>query len=135
MKDRYFIDTNILIYLYSKEQDKQRKIIALLKQNKIFVISTQVIGEFCNVLIRKFNCKKEDIEIAIKDFKKNFELVLITPDTIEKALSINEIYKYSFFDSMVISAALEANCSLLYSEDMQHNQIIENKLTIINPVI
>ncbi len=47
--------------------------------------------------------------------------------------NIREKYRYSYYDSLVISAALYANCTVLYSEDMQHGQIIENKLKIVNP--
>ncbi|MEQ8189715.1 MAG: PIN domain-containing protein [Candidatus Eremiobacterota bacterium] len=133
MKGRNFIDTNILIYLYSQEACKQNKIISLLNRDEIFVISTQIIMEFCNVLVRKLKYTKSELYIAIEDFNRNFEISLINQNTIEKALEIYEIYKYSLFDCLVISTSLEANCSVIYSEDMQHNQMIDNKVKIINP--
>ncbi|GAB4289651.1 MAG: hypothetical protein Fur0025_24150 [Oscillatoriaceae cyanobacterium] len=52
-----------------------------------------------------------------------------------KALDINEMYNYSYWDSLLIATALSNDCSILYSEDMQHNQLIENKTRIINPFI
>jgi len=133
MKDRNFIDTNILIYLYSQESGKQNKILSLLNRDEIFVISTQIIMEFCNVLVKKLKYTKSELDIAIEDFYRNFEISLINQKTIKKALEIYVIYKYSLFDCLVISTALEANCSIIYSEDMQHNQMIDNKVKIINP--
>jgi predicted nucleic acid-binding protein len=53
--------------------------------------------------------------------------------TIEKALHLAQTYQYSYWDSLIIAAALEANCAILYSEDMQHGQIFNNQLTIVNP--
>jgi len=46
---------------------------------------------------------------------------------------IKDIYKFQFYDCLIIATALENNCTILYSEDMQHNQLIEDKLTILNP--
>ena len=135
MKGRNFIDTNILIYLYSQEASKQNKILSLLNRDEIFVISTQIIMEFCNVLVRKLKYTKSELDIAIEDFNRNFEISYINQNTIKKALEIHEVYKYSLFDCLVISTAMEANCSIIYSEDMQHNQMIDNKVKIINPFI
>ena len=50
-------------------------------------------------------------------------------------MKIAEKYRYSYYDSVIIAAALESSCTLLYSEDMQHQQIIEGKLQIINPFL
>ena len=96
MKDRNFIDTNILIYLYSSNQAKQNVMIDLLKRTEIFVISTQIVNEFCNVLLKKLKYTKSTISTALEDFKRNFEIINIELNTIEKALLINESYKYSF---------------------------------------
>ena len=69
----------------------------------------------------------------LKQFAKSFKVTVINEKTIINAIKIIEKYKFSFWDSMIISAALQSNCKILYSEDMHHKQIIENKLTIINP--
>jgi predicted nucleic acid-binding protein len=65
----------------------------------------------------------------------NNEVYVNQQQTIFKACNIAERYQYSFYDSLIISAALESNCDILYSEDLQHNQIIDGVLTIINPFI
>jgi predicted nucleic acid-binding protein len=73
-----------------------------------------------NVLNKKFNANYDTI-------KSN------TQSTIFLACDIAKRYGYSYYDSLIIASTLECNCSVLYSEDMQHGQIIENSLKIINP--
>ena len=135
MSDRIFIDTNVLIYLYSKEKDKQQIVLSLLESEHTFWISTHVIMEFCNVLIKKLKYTRKEVEVALEDFKENFEIIEVTLGTIEKALTIQEQYRYTFFDSLVLATALLSNCTQIYSEDMQHNQVIENTLRIRNPFL
>jgi len=55
------------------------------------------------------------------------------PATVEQACRIADNYKFSFYDSLIVSAALACNCAILYSEDMHHGQLIEDRLKIINP--
>ncbi|MCP4399499.1 MAG: PIN domain-containing protein [bacterium] len=130
-----FIDTNVLIYLYSTEQDKQQVVLSLLESDHTFYISTHVIMEFCNVLIKKLKYSRKEIEAALEDFKANFEIVEVDLPTIEKALHIQEQYRYAFFDSLVLATALLSHCTQVYSEDMQHDQLIENTLRIRNPFL
>ena len=54
-------------------------------------------------------------------------------DSLAHILNIISKYKFSYWNSLIIASALQNNCTILYSEDMQHNQLIENKLRIINP--
>ena len=132
MKDKSFFDTNILIYLFSDEAFKHKKarnLFALI-DNKI--ISTQVLNEFANVCYKK-KLVNSDISAYINKLSLNFQVSLIYKTTIHDAIKIKEKYRYSYYDSVIIASALQNNCSILYSEDMQHNQLIENKLTIINP--
>jgi predicted nucleic acid-binding protein len=60
---------------------------------------------------------------------------LVTLPTVHVALDIRERYGFSWYDSLIVAAALESNCDLLYSEDMQHGQIIEGRLSIVNPFL
>jgi len=53
--------------------------------------------------------------------------------TVEKAWHIRIKYQFSYWDSLIVASALGMNCSVLYTEDLQHNQIIEEKLKIVNP--
>jgi predicted nucleic acid-binding protein len=135
MNDRIFIDTNVLIYLYSQEKEKQQRVLSFLESENTFCISTHVIMEFCNVLIKKLKYTRKEVEAALEDFKENFEISEVPLSTIENALYIQEQCRFSFFDSLVLATALLSNCTQVYSEDMQHNQVVENILQIRNPFL
>ena len=135
MNDKVFLDTNILIYSYtSTEPDKQAKarVIANLPSA---IISTQVLKEFANIVHRKFELDWTSIHAALTEIEGNFNIHLNTSTTIKKACHIAQRYHFFFYDSLIIAAALEANCTTLYSEDMQHEQIIEERLTVRNPFV
>ncbi len=136
MKDKFFIDSNVLVYSYSySEPDKNGKAWDILKEKDKIIISSQVIGEFINVLFKKHKIEKNLVSLAAKKIIKIFGFKLIYPETIEKALFIFERYKFSYYDSLIIASAIENGCDILYSEDMQHKQVIDDKLTIINPFV
>ena len=91
--------------------------------------------ETVNVLIRKFKFEKSDAFENVVAIIERAELKIITGSTLLKAFEIAVTYKLSHGDSLVIAAALEAHCAILYSEDLNHGQLIEGKLKIINPFI
>jgi predicted nucleic acid-binding protein len=72
---------------------------------------------------------------VLTDVNANNQLHTNTQLTIHKACNIAMRYKFSFYDTLIIAAALESNCTILYSEDMHHNQVIENALKIVNPFV
>jgi len=134
MNAKSFFDTNLLVYLYSEDElEKQAQIITQVKKNENRWISTQVLNELSNTLRRKFKLEYTDIANVISEIRANFEIITVQIETIELALKIAEKYRYSYYDTVIIAAALELSCTLLYSEDMQHNQVIEGRLRIINP--
>ena len=135
MKDRVFLDTNILIYAYSNdEKQKQRIALELInKYSQNIIISTQVINELTNVLFKKFKIDAPIIEESILELDNIFKIKQFSLTTQIKAIHIKEKYKLQYYDSLIVSSALENNCTILYSEDMQNSQIIDNKLTITNP--
>ena len=134
MKDNIFIDTNIILYAYSKtELNKSEIANKLIFENKNSMVSNQVLNETINILYKKYQLNSEQIEDVILEIDSSLEICNFTIKTQVKALRIKEKYKYQYYDSLIIATAIESGCSILYSEDMQHNQIIENKLTIINP--
>jgi predicted nucleic acid-binding protein len=97
------------------------------------LVSTQVINEITNILYKKFKLDTKNIEDVILEIDNNFNVVNFSVTTQIKAIKIKEKYKLQYYDSLILATALENGCTLLYSEDMQHEQIIENKLKIINP--
>ncbi len=135
MQDKVFIDSNIFIYAKIEDKEKDKHILARFFLNSLrekVEITTQVINEFYNVL-DKYKIEDMIIQESIHAILTEVELKVITLETIKLSWKIKERYKYSYFDSLIIASTLESGCSTLYSEDMQHNQIIQEKLKIINP--
>jgi len=131
-----FFDSNIIVYCYSAtEPDKQKKVFSIIDNCKFPFISSQVLHEFCNVAHKKFHADDINVNTALTEIERLFYIHLNCITTVREANDIKHKYKFSFYDSLIIAAALECNCKILYSEDLQHKQVIENSLTIINPFI
>jgi len=135
MKDSFFLDTNIFVYLYSEDEPEKQSVILAILDRFHCVTSTQVLNEFCAVCIRKLRMSTDVVLQSIGEIVENCELCLIDLETVQSALSLNQKYGYSYYDCLVLASALHKGCKCLYSEDMQHNHFIEGKLKIINPFI
>ncbi len=134
MRDNFFVDSNICLYLLSNDFIKKEIAKEVLLQK--CTISTQVISENINVIHKKLkHLSKLEIEAHIDLLIKNSTLVLIHISTIKNALLIKEKYQLQWYDSLIIASALEANCTILYTEDMHHGLIVEGTLSIIDPFI
>ncbi|MDG2989872.1 PIN domain-containing protein [Candidatus Synechococcus calcipolaris G9] len=137
MSDKVLLDTNLWVYLYSKNPaDKYEKVNALLSsQIESLIMSTQILGELYNVLLKKKFRTQAQAQEVISQLVAGFDITEIPATQVIEAIKINVCYGYSYWDSLLVSTALLNNCSILYSEDMQHDQLIEGKLRIINPLI
>jgi predicted nucleic acid-binding protein len=139
MTDRIFFDTNTVVYLFdSSEKEKHFRINELLSEyiGKISAcISSQVINEFVTITTGRIKnpIRFEKQKEILKFLKIIFIISPLTVDTSLTAVDLKQKYRFSYWDSLILASALENDCSLIYSEDMQHNQIIEGKLRIINP--
>lgn len=132
MPARAFLDTNVLIYALAENDPRSAKAEELLEVGGI--ISIQILNEFTSVARRKLSLSWEEIQEAIDAFLLLCSSALpITLELHEAARTIAEKHGYGIYDALVIAAALEANCSILYSEDLQHGQRINNHLSIRNP--
>ncbi|MFN8256686.1 MAG: PIN domain-containing protein [Bacteroidales bacterium] len=132
---KIFIDTNIIIYLVKDNTGKAELIASKIIEKADFYISVQVLNEFCNIALKKLDFTYSNILFIINKFTENFVIMSIDVSTIKLALQIKEKYSFSYYDSLIVASALENKCSILYTEDMHHNQVIENSLTIINPFL
>jgi predicted nucleic acid-binding protein len=136
MTEKVFIDTNIFIYAYTGDYELKNKVSCdLLRENvrkENIVVSTQIINEFYSVMA-KYNYSHKQIESYLMEIAEQVEVSSLNLKIIEICLLVKEKYCYSWWDSLVLTSTLEANCNILYSEDMQHGQIIENTLKIVNP--
>ncbi len=133
MPVKVFLDSNVLIYLYSEDESEKADLAQQCAQEPDAWISTQVLNEVSNVLRRKQKQTYPAILKVIQELQGNFQVTTVTTQTIEQALLLGERYRYSYFDSLMLASALEQGCSLLYSEDMQHGQVIEGVLQIVDP--
>jgi predicted nucleic acid-binding protein len=133
MKDKLFLDTNIWVYLYS---DSAKSVVAKKLIEKHFdqvVISTQILTELYNVLVKKKIKSKEEARQVIIELNTNFKTSGISADMVLHAAEIAGTLLFSIYDSLIISTALQNQCTILYTEDLHHNQTIEGKLKIVNP--
>jgi predicted nucleic acid-binding protein len=133
MNGKIFADTSIIVYAHtSSENDKRDKVVEML-DNANLVISTQVVKEFINIMVRKFSQPILGVKAQIDAIASIAIVVNEDLELIDSAIEINQTYKYRFYDCLIIAAALRANCDTLLSEDMQHEQVIEGTLKIVNP--
>jgi predicted nucleic acid-binding protein len=134
---KMFIDTNILIYAFDVSAGKKHQVASHilndLWNSGLGVLSTQVLQEFYINVVQKIQ-KPIDQKMAqeiIRDLLK-WHVVVNNGDSILDAIDISEKYGYSFWDSLIIEAALTGGVSVLLSEDLQHGQVISG-VTISNP--
>lgn len=98
-------------------------------------ISTQVINECSHVMRRKLFWSPEKVAEELEVLLILVQLKTVDIQHIRSGWKIAARYGFSHFDSLMVASALEAGCQRLYSEDMQHGQLIENSLQIINPFL
>ena len=135
-----FLDSNIFVYLFEEKDQRKydiaRDIVFRALKTGECIISFQVVQETLNVITRKLPAAAtvEQAETFMNGTLVPLWKVSPNQELYRGALSITLRYRYGFYDSLIIAAALEANCKTLYSEDLQHGQKIE-QLTIKNPFV
>lgn len=125
------LDTNILVYAFSNDY-RAAKAQELLSEP--FILSVQALNEFANVAPRKLRMSWAEVRGAIEDVSGL--AVAIQPLDLEcnlQALNLVERFNFSFYDALMIAAALLAGSKHVFSEDMQHGLIIDGRMTILNP--
>jgi len=137
MPDRIFLDTNILLYAKiddnSYKHSECHKLLTTTLVGSEIVVSTQVLNEYY-VNANKKNIPLTEIQSTIFQFIYDFDVIPLTKELIPEIFNIVNRYKFSYWDSNIISAALQGDCDVLYTEDLQDGQIINNRLRIINPI-
>jgi predicted nucleic acid-binding protein len=129
-----FVDTNIWLYAFVEAGDSSKSAIASTLILDIEpVISTQVINEVCVNLLRQASFSEEQIAELIEAFYGKYRVVELGRAALLTASRLRRTYSLSFWDSTIVSAALSAGASLLYSEDMQHGMLFEGRLQVRNP--
>jgi predicted nucleic acid-binding protein len=127
-----FFDTNILVYAQQADGKADRARALFAGGGKI---SVQVLNEFSAVSRRKQRQNWDEIAEAISDVLSVVDPPLaLTLDLHKAARTLAENNHLSFYDALIVAAALEASCDRLYTEDMQHGRKFGG-LTIVNPFI
>jgi predicted nucleic acid-binding protein len=117
----------------SGDNEKTASVEAIVSKGGI--ISVQVLNEFASVASRKLGMTYAEIREYLVTIRAICDVRPLTVETHLLGLDIAEKYGFSFYDSLIVGAALLADCPILYSEDMQHGQKIENRILIANPFL
>ena len=126
-----FFDTSVLLYLLSAEPERADRVEELLARRG--VISVQVLNEFTAVATRKLGLSFAEIREVLETIRVICTTHPLTVEHHDRGVEIAERYRFSFYDSIIVASALISGCKTLYSEDMQHKQVIDKQLTVINP--
>jgi predicted nucleic acid-binding protein len=126
-----FFDTSVLLYLLSDESIRADRIETLLVARG--VISVQVLNEFAVVALRKLKIPLNEVREILDTIRAVCAVEPITVETHDRGLAVFERYRFSLYDSMLVATALISGAKILYSEDLQHGQIIDNQLRVTNP--
>jgi predicted nucleic acid-binding protein len=134
MRGEAFLDTNVLIYAVALDDPRNARAEELLALGP--TISVQILNEFVSVARRKLSMPWPGVKEALDAFRVLCPSPLpVTIKLHEAALKIAQQFGYGIYDALVVAAALEAECAILYSEDFQDGQKIYGRLTIRNPFL
>ena len=129
----FFLDTNILVYAFSAQDPAKREVARSLAELDGAHVSIQVLSELAHVLTRRFAMPVPEVRERITSIAGTCEVVQVSPAIVLDALRIMERFGYGFFDSQMIASARAFGASVLYTEDLHAEQIIDGTLTIRSP--
>jgi predicted nucleic acid-binding protein len=137
MSDKVFVDTNVLVYAYDSSQPRKHaaalELVLGLWQSGQGVLSTQVLQEFYVVITRKVPrpLAIEKAREIVSDLMK-WEVFVNGPEAVVSASDLQERHGYSFWDSLILHAAITSKADTLATEDMKHGASVGG-VTIVNP--
>jgi len=129
-----FVDTNIWVYAHLRVSGDERhqRASALLETRADLVISPQVVAEYYNVMLR--NARTDAwIQANLRAMFARTRLQPANAEVLAAALALRNRYGFSFWDCQIAAAALQARCGTLLTEDMQHGQVLDERLRVVNP--
>lgn len=133
MNGDIFLDSNIVIYTLDLRDERRETALRLVSGGG--VISAQVLSETANVARRKLHLDYSAIADVLNEISRTCEVLPISAETVRRALRVGQRYGFSYFDAQIVATARLAGCRILYSEDLQHGQVIDDELTILNPFL
>ena len=126
-----FIDSNVILYLLSKDAKKADAAEAVLRKGG--VISVQVLNEIANVALRKTGMSWAETNQFFESIRSLCKVESLTVETHDRGRDVAERHGLSVYDAMIVAAALLAGCTVLYSEDMQNGLVVDKQLRVANP--
>jgi predicted nucleic acid-binding protein len=140
MSAKAFLDSNIFIYAYDPRDPRKQSVAGDLIRSVAIsgeaVISYQVIQEFFNFALIKVASRmtEDDAQVYLATAFRPMLTVASSASLVSEAIRIHRRYRLSWYDSLIVAAAQQAGCKLLYSEDLQHGQQF-GTVTIHNPFL
>jgi predicted nucleic acid-binding protein len=126
-----FFDTNVVLYLFSGDAAKADRVEDLLAEGGC--VSVQVLNELTNVARRKLGFSWREVFDVSNQIRATCRVAALTVETHARGLEIARRYQFSVYDGMIVASALLSGCKDLYTEDLQHGQVIDKRLTLQNP--
>lgn len=126
-----FIDSNVLLYFASRDPAKADRAEALMRAGA--TISVQVLNEIARVGRRKLRLSWDELDEALALLRVVLDVVPLFASTHDRGLAVARRYGLAICDAMIVAAALEADCTILWSEDMQDGMVVEDRLLVRNP--
>lgn len=126
-----FFDSNVLLYLASGTQERIQTVERFIDRGG--TISVQVLNEMASVSRRKFGMSWPQISVLIDRTRGLLNVTPVTLEIHQSGLRLAERYGFSIYDSFIVAAALAADCDTLWSEDMQHGMLVDDRLRLANP--
>ena len=125
-----FIDSNVVLYLFSSDTVKADRAESLLQSGGL--ISVQVLNEVASVCLRKLKMTWEDVDAVLETLKSTCEVLPVTLATHEKAVGLAKRFQISFYDANIAATAILCGADTLFSEDLQNGMSMDS-LTVVNP--
>ena len=138
MNDRFFLDANIFVYSFDRGSPaKAKRALSLIKDAVTSgrgIVSYQVVQEFLNVALKRFEkpLTTSEAEQYLATVFRPLLSVYASQSLFLEALRLSGRYRLSWYDSLIVAAAIEGQCATLYSEDLQYGQRI-GQIEIRNP--
>ena len=126
-----FFDTNVLLYLASGDPVKADRAERLVAVGG--TISVQVVNEIANVARRKMRMSWNEINSFLAMVRDLLGVVPVTIETHDTGIALAERYGFSTYDAMIAASAMLSGCDTLWSEDLQHDMTVDDRLRVVNP--
>lgn len=128
-----FADTNVVVYAFAKDDAKIAVAEDILENQP--TISVQVISEFLNVCRIKLGMDVQTRHKLARELIAGCNVVALEPRVVEKAMEVEAQGQISYWDALIVAAALLSGCDTLYTEDLEHGRTFDGQLTVVNPFV